>query len=183
MLFGMNPSWREWQTNPPPGYTNDAMMAKIRDAGGTCVRSGIDWKCIEPNAPVNGVHTYHWDSTDVPPSPNCQTPLNYNANVPLAAKYGLLWVADVGTAPNWATSDGSSRMPPSPAHEADFQAFVTAVAQHYFGQIRHYEFVNEPDQGGEWIGRQTRPRTCISCRYSITRSRPWTRRPGSLPVP
>lgn len=148
MIFGMNPSWREWQQNPPPGYTNDAMMAKIRDAGGTCIRSGIDWASIEPIAPVNGVHTYYWNAKSAPGAP--ASALDYDANIQIAQKYGLLWVADVGTAPNWATGNTSSQMPPDSAHEADFQAFITAVAQHYLGQIRHYEFNNEPDNGFAW---------------------------------
>lgn len=70
MLFGMNPPWEEWQ-NQPAGYTNDEMLAKIRDAGGTCIRAGIDWNCVEPEAPVNGVHAYYWNARSAP-SPRSQ---------------------------------------------------------------------------------------------------------------
>jgi hypothetical protein len=82
MIFGMNPSWREWQQNPPPGYTNDAMFAAMREAGATCIRSGIDWQSIQPNG--HGT-PYVWDT--------------YDTRISLAQKYGLLWVADVSTAP------------------------------------------------------------------------------------
>jgi hypothetical protein len=41
-------------------------------------------------------------------------------------------------------------MPTLSQYTADFQEFVTAVAQRYLGQIRHYEFVNEPNGGG-WV--------------------------------
>jgi len=129
MIFGMNPSWAEWQQNPQ--YTNDTMMAKMRDAGATCIRSGIDWQSIQPNG--HGT-PYIWDT--------------YDARISLAQKYGLLWIADVGTAPNWATGNTTGSMPPLSQYTADFQQFVTAVAQRYLGQIRHYEFVNEPNGGG-----------------------------------
>lgn len=149
LLFGINPSWAEWQ-NQPAAYSNEQMIAKIRAAGATCVRSGIDWADIEPNPPVNGVHTYYWNAKTAPGAP--PTKLDYEGNVQLALEYGLAWVADVGTAPHWASgsTDPHNPMPPDSAHVADFQAFVTAVAQHFSGRIRHYEFVNEPDQGGSW---------------------------------
>jgi hypothetical protein len=146
LIFGINPSWAEWQCSPT--YTNAQMMAAIKAAGATAIRSGIDWNAIEPIAPVSGVHTYYWNAKSAPGAPT--TALDYDANVQLTLDNGLLWIADVGTAPNWATGNSSGQMPPTSAHTADFQAFVTAVANHYLGQIRHYEFVNEPNGFG-WV--------------------------------
>ncbi|MCL4507978.1 MAG: glycoside hydrolase family 5 protein [Chloroflexi bacterium] len=143
LLFGINPSWISQQPVGQQYYNDDQMLTAIKQAGATCMRWGIGWDVVEPNPPVNGVHTYYFAGENGGE--------NYDYEVNKALSYGITYVMNVQGCPLWANGGNQGvLMPPTNAHLSDFQAFVTALAQHFVGKVHHYEFVNEPNGSGNW---------------------------------
>jgi|GEM_PF-3448140 len=143
LLFGIVPSWQSQQPAGQQYYTDDQMLSAIKAAGATCVRWGVGWDAVEPNPPDSGGHHYYFAGE--------QGGENYDYEVNKALQYGLTYIMDVQGCPTWANNnDSQKRMPPTSAHTADYQAFVTALAQHFLGRVRHYECVNEPNGFGDW---------------------------------
>jgi hypothetical protein len=96
--------------------------AFVRGIGGTLMRVPVTWAHAEPDAPVAGVHTYHWRRDDL-----------YSGLV----KNGVRPVLTLLGSPRWALSSGTGcakgicPQPPGAAHAADFAAFAAAVARRY----------------------------------------------------
>lgn len=96
----------------------------------------LDWDRIEPNPPVNGVHTYDWSK--VPEDFLRQLSANR-----------MQVIAIVKKAPSWAQqSPGVDCGPIAPDALDDFAVFMRAVVQRYSKapyHIRYWELGNEPD--------------------------------------
>lgn len=96
----------------------------------------LDWDRIEPNPPVNGVHTYDWS----------KVPENFL--IQLSANR-MQVIAVVKKAPAWAQQQPGVACGPI-AEDAldDFAAFMSAAVQRYSKapyNIRYWELGNEPD--------------------------------------
>ena len=131
LVFGIGPVWGDWVGKDPATF-DPAMMDKIAEAGGTCMRSGFDWCNMEPSP-----GTYVWTE--------------YDRRVDMALSRGLEWVGLICTSPGWANAVGSNDIyPPLEEHKDEYAAFVTALAQHYRGRVTRYEFWNEPDMDFGW---------------------------------
>ncbi len=101
--------------------------------------AGVTWAALEP-APGS----YNWSTLD--------------AEVAQAQAAGAEVTLTLGMTPAWATSrpslastygPGATAMP---AHIADWDAYVTAVATRYQGRIANYEVWNHPSDATFWSG-------------------------------
>lgn len=131
LVFGIGPVWGEWVGKDPETF-EPAMMDKIVEAGGTCMRSGFDWCNMEPSPGV-----YVWEE--------------YDRRVDMALARGLEWIGLICTSPGWANAVGHADIyPPLEEYKDEYMAFVTALAEHYRGRVTKYEFWNEPDMDFGW---------------------------------
>jgi hypothetical protein len=108
--------------------------AFVTGIGGTLLRVPVLWAQSEPDAPVAGVHSYHWPRDDL-----------YKGLV----THGVRPILTLNTAPLWASSStlGCTQVcaqPPGPAHADDFAAFAAAVARRY-PLAAAIEIWNEPN--------------------------------------
>jgi hypothetical protein len=101
--------------------------------------AGVTWAALEP---ASG--SFQWQTLD--------------AEVAAAEQQGQQVVLTLGVTPAWASSqpeiasaygDGATAMP---AHLADWNAYVTAVATRYAGRIAAYEVWNAPENPDFWSG-------------------------------
>jgi len=129
-IFGINPTWGDWVQIDPDTY-DPAMMDKIVQAGGTCMRSGFDW-CNMETAP--GV--YVWDE--------------YDSRVDLCVARGIEWIGLICVTPAWASPTGqhTHQWPPLPEYTDEFEDFCYNLAVHYAGRVTRYEFWNEANNCG-----------------------------------
>ena len=143
--------------------SNDLARTRVQEAGIVWARVDLYWKSIEPNEPVDGVHSYNWGGTDA------------LINNTLAA--GVNPMITIGHSPQWAVEDVLAAKgvyydcgPIDYEHLEDFAAFVTALVERYDGdadydgdglddgpampEVKYWEFWNEPDQieGHDWLG-------------------------------
>ncbi|OGF99730.1 hypothetical protein A2Y99_02050 [Candidatus Gottesmanbacteria bacterium RBG_13_37_7] len=114
------------------------MVSKIQEACGASMRTGFDWAQIEPDPPISGVHTYHWD--------------NFDRIVNSTTSKNIDIIALIVTTPLWASDnsdpDNVHLYPPNNAHRADYIAFLTALVNRYQGKVKYYEFWNEANGCG-----------------------------------
>ncbi|MCA9620013.1 MAG: hypothetical protein KC731_13400 [Myxococcales bacterium] len=97
--------------------------------------AGLGWVRIDLN----------W--VDAQPDPGPPDFTFFDTLVDAALARGLQVLAVVGYGPAWASSgdglgDGSHNDVPLPG---SYEAFVTAVVQHFAGRVTHYELWNEPN--------------------------------------
>jgi hypothetical protein len=112
-------------------------------AGFRLHRTGVSWASIEPNAPVGGVHTYHWPDS--------------RFNVYRSDRRLVPYVIVMDN-PSWAAEKACG--PIDPARLDDFGEFVYQLVSRYADVTPYWIFYNEEDQwatqsgdaGGCWGG-------------------------------
>jgi hypothetical protein len=121
-------------------------------------RGEIQWRCIEPNAPVNGVHQYNWSSLD-------------GAINALNAK-GIPTVGFIEWPPQWASGSTDFAFVPWTASQSTWNTFVSryatfaaAVAERYKGKNVYYEIWNEPNERYFWHPAPETNKTLAITRY------------------
>jgi polysaccharide biosynthesis protein PslG len=114
-----------------PGQDVDTAVAQVEELGLSWVAQRIDWKTYET---ARG--TIDFDALD-----EIITPLD-------AA--GLNILLTVAAAPNWARSSTEGNGPAT--NNADYAAFVGALADHYEGVVDAYEIWRSPNIRPEWSG-------------------------------
>jgi len=96
----------------------------------------FNWSEIEPNAPINGVHTYNWN----------QVPESSLKNI---ASNHMYAIATVKMTPSWAQKyPGVYCGPMAQDHLDDFALFLRAAVERYSKppySVHHWELGNEPD--------------------------------------
>jgi hypothetical protein len=121
-------------------------------------RGSIPWRCVEPKAPVNGVHSYNWSSID--------GAIN-SLNAKGVATVGILdWV------PQWSTGSTDPFFFPWTGSQSTWNTFVSsyatyaaAVAKRYKGKNVYYEILNEQNQGDFWHPAPQTNKTLAISRY------------------
>lgn len=141
-IYGCGIVWGEWLGLP----LEQAMefdrrsMDKIVQMGGTNCPANFAWGGIEQ---IQGVYDFSY--------------VDHQVNEALAR--GLEVFAYSGLTPDWALSPdilaqyGSGigyRFPPDEQYIPDFENFFRTLAVRYRGQVKYYEFWNEPN-GCSWI--------------------------------
>jgi hypothetical protein len=132
------------------------LLGSIQSAGITLAREEIDWGSVEPNAPVNGQHTYYWTWWD-------------NRVVAMAAK-GIRWFPTLTQSTLWSTSVPGN-VNAGPSNPSDFAAFAAAFAHRYgrggtfwsarpwlhYLPVTSYEIWNEPNIVEWWANQSNAP--------------------------
>src|SRR3954447_6148533 len=102
----------------------DSQLAGMRAAGFDWVRTELGWRDIEPNAPVQGAHTYDWSVGD--------------EHVAALAAHGLSLRPMLMATPTWAAADPAASAngcqrgsAVDPSHARDFAAYAGAVVRRY----------------------------------------------------
>jgi PKD repeat protein len=141
-IFGCGITWGGWLplTDQNAREFDRRSMDKIVQMGGTNCPANLAWIGIEPTR-----GTYDWSYVD--------------HQVAEARARGLEIFAYTGLTPDWALPPGilaqyfpgvGYRFPPDDQYIPDFEAFFTTLAARYRGQVKYYEFWNEPN-GCSWI--------------------------------
>ena len=118
-------------------FTDPALIQLAEEARVSWVRlSAFDWSKIEPNPPVNGMHTYDWSSV----------PEDSLRNIAASHMYAIAVVLNT---PSWAQKyAGATCGPPAQDKLSDYAAFLQAAVQKYGASpynVRYWELGNEPD--------------------------------------
>jgi len=133
-----------------------AAFQTMRAGGLSYVRVDASWGGVEPAPPVAGVHTYDWAT--------------YDSFVADLARNGLRWYPVIGYSTPWASSAAGDPFAP-PSGDADYAAFVAAVAKRYGASgsfwAEHpelprlpttaYGIWNEPSNPTFWHGAEATP--------------------------
>ncbi len=132
--------WAVSPGQPDAGNWNDfyTRLDKVRDAGATAAHLSFNWDIIEDAGP--GQRDWSYSDNQV--------------NAALAR--GLTPFAYTGSTATWALPSGTpgdpsppeAFFPPSEARVNDFKNFHRDLAARYCGQVRYYEFWNEPNGCG-----------------------------------
>jgi len=139
-IYGCGITWGNWLKLPPEQARRfDCLsMDMIKAMGGTNVPANFAWIDLEPRR-----GEFHWDYVD--------------HQVREARRRGLEIFAFTGVTPDWALPPEAPRkhgigyrFPPDEKYAGDFQRFFTMLARRYRGQVKYYEFWNEPNGCG-WI--------------------------------
>lgn len=141
-LFSVGMMWASWlpaSDLPAPYQANpraydQAQMALIRNLGCSTTTGTFDWISVEPTRGV-----YDWTAAD--------------QRTADARAAGLDIIAYIGNTPDWALPPNGLpgwRTPPDEAYRAEFEAYCTAVAARYAGQVDRFFFWNEPN-GCSWV--------------------------------
>ena len=104
---------------PPSGW--NGLIADMGNDSLHTARIDALWAWAEPKAPVNGQHTYVWNSPTDPQN-------SLDQLVGMLASNGVRMLAVLSTPPAWAAGAGT---PLAPAHYGDFVAFSAAFAARY----------------------------------------------------
>jgi PKD repeat protein len=129
--YGQGETAKEWDRRS---------FDKIAQMGGTNAPANFAWIGIEPTQ-----GTYDWSYVD--------------HQVAEATARGLEIFAYSGLTPDWALPPGildqygsgiGYRFPPDEQYIPDFENFFRTLAARYRGQVKYYEFWNEPN-GCSWI--------------------------------
>jgi len=140
---------------------NPVVVTRTQDAGILWIRYDVHWGAVEPNPPVDGVHTYQWSDLD--------------KSIDRMIAAGFRPLLTVGRAPTWAVdsyqalwdADNNPATPPvqftggplDADNVADFVAFASALVERYKpggersvqagwpagAGVRLWELYNEPD--------------------------------------
>jgi len=118
-------------------------------------RMDVEWRWVEPSAPVNGVHTYDWS---VPGKPQ----ESLDQIVATLAASGIRMEATLDLPPGWAGASGTNL---APQHFADYEAFTAAFAARYgvggsfwaanpqlpYLPVQQFEIWDEANSDNFWI--------------------------------
>ena len=122
---------------------DSAGLAEMRSAGAYILRRGpFKWKDVEPIAPIDGVHTYIWDSPAVQ---------SFEEELLNAQSNDMTAVMIVGSAPEWAREDQVNDYTCAPIDQADlddFAVFMVEIVKRYSMppyNVKYFELYNEPD--------------------------------------
>jgi|GEM_PF-6225574 len=153
LILGINPTWAAWINKP---ISFDIEMANMmKSAGATSTRTGLDWCNIEPY-PGN----YVWDE--------------YDRRINLFVERKIEVIGLICTTPEWATAGYPiHQYPPKEMYALEFIKFCKALAEHYKGKIKYYEFWNEANGYG-WHRRDPTEYTkwLIRCYYGLKQGDP-----------
>jgi hypothetical protein len=130
-------------------------LAQLLGSGAGDYRTDASWPAAEPNAPVGGVHTYHWASAD--------------ATATALAQAGLRWYPILDYTPIWASSGPNEHYAPN--NPSDFAAYAAAFAARYGPggsfwatnpglpdlPVQEYEIWNEENNPTFWVDQTTAP--------------------------
>ncbi|GAS95764.1 outer membrane adhesin like protein, precursor [Mycolicibacterium canariasense] len=109
----------------------DKAMELLKGAGVGTIRIMLPWGGVEPMD-----NEFDWDAVD--------------RMITSANAHDIKVLAAINSTPQWAAVPGQPDYAGEPADLVAFGDFVTAVAQHYQGQITDYEVWNEPNYNGFW---------------------------------
>jgi len=137
-LFGISEpdAWRH-----TPAHASPAEIAGlVKGIGASSHQFWVHWDTVEPNPPVNGVHTYNWAAYDQ----------MYQADV----ARGIKPMITVQSSPYWTWRPGLTvtwgpEHPPSAEHYADWRAFLAALVKRYPKAIG-VQIWNEPNLHYFW---------------------------------
>lgn len=123
--------------------TDSGGLSEMRNAGAYILRRGpLMWIDVEPIAPINGVHTYLWDSSAVQ---------SFETELLNAQSKDMTVVMIVGGAPEWAREDQDNDYICAPIDKVDliyFADFLTELVKRYSlppYNVKYFELYNEPD--------------------------------------
>ncbi len=119
-------------------------------------RADAEWSWVEPNAPVNGKHTYVWNNASSPST-------SMDTLVGTLASNGIRMLAVLSTAPSWAGGNGEEMLP---AHYGDFVSYAAAFAARYgaggtfwsqnpqlpYLPVEQFEIWTEANSSNFWTG-------------------------------
>lgn len=97
-----------------------SFLQPLKDGGVKVARHDVNWFLAEPKAPVNGVHTYTWNTGDN------RNSIDYQMG--MLAKYGIRAQPTFTGSPSWAYGPGS-RLPDSQFQ--NFTDWAVAFIQRY----------------------------------------------------
>ena len=158
-------------------------------------RMDAEWSWVEPNAPVNGKHTYVWSN---PSSPST----SMDGLVGMLASNGVRMLAVLSTAPPWAGGGGKEMLP---AYYSDFVSYASAFAARYgaggtfwsqnpqlpYLPVEQFEIWTEANSSNFWTGSPNAAEylkvleplsTAVHAADSSTRFSPSVGWPGSNPT-
>ncbi len=141
-IYGCGITWGRWLGLPTPQAKqfDRNSMDRIVEMGGTACGANFAWIDIETTQGV-----FNWDYVD--------------HQVAEARARGLEIFAYSGLTPDWALPPGilaqygsgiGYRFPPDEQYIPQFENFFRTLAARYRGQVKYYEFWNEPN-GCSWI--------------------------------
>ena len=137
-IFGVSEpdAWRH-----TPAHASPTEIAGLVDAiGASSHHLWVHWDTVEPNPPVNGVHTYHWGPYDQ----------MYEADL----ARGIKPLITVQSSPRWSWDTRLTVIqwpehPPTPEHYPEWRAFLAAMVQRYPEAIG-VQIWNEPNLFWFW---------------------------------
>jgi hypothetical protein len=99
-----------------PRASWDAHLNAMASGGVRAVRSDATWAAVEPNPPINGIHSYNWSNAD--------------AVIGALAQRGLRWQPVLDYSAKWASQiPGDEHAPPKSVD--DYAAYARAFAARY----------------------------------------------------
>jgi len=118
-------------------------LTEMRSAGAYILRRGpFMWKDVEPITPIDGVHTYIWNSPVVQ---------SFETELLNAQSKDMTVVMIVGGAPEWAREDQDNDYICAPIDKGDlenFADFMAELVKRYSlppHNVKYFELYNEPD--------------------------------------
>jgi hypothetical protein len=145
-----------FETSFVPSTDWNGLFATMASDDLHTARMDAVWAWAEPNAPVNGQHTYTWDTPTDPAH-------SLDQIIGSLASHGIRMVAVLALPPGWAGSKGAQMVP---AYYDDYIAFAAAFAARYgdggtFWQqnpqlpylpVQEFEIWNEANSANFWTG-------------------------------
>jgi hypothetical protein len=134
-------------------------LDSLYEAGGRVGRADSDWATTEPNAPIDGRHTYDWSYDDLIVSEMASARLRWQPTLDYAPRWAEVHRSDVLHF-KWGTA--IAYLPP--AHSGTFAAYATAFMKRYgphgafweanptlpYLPVTTFEVWNEPDNNHFW---------------------------------
>jgi hypothetical protein len=143
-------------------------MGMIADAGFTWIRQQFPWEDIEIHGRGDFEDRRNVDAIGVVSAWD-----KYDQIVALAAQHGVHVLARIDNPPAWTRANPNESTLAPPDDWADYDAFLTAVAERYRGRVRHYQIWNEPNIYPEWGENPVNPEeyTAVLCRaYALLKA-------------
>jgi hypothetical protein len=106
-----------------PASQAELEMSQMQAAGVQMVRFDAPWQCVEPNPPVNGVHTYDWSDTG-----SCQ-PRAPDTAVAMLAEHHLTWLPVIDYSAIWDSQLQTVFSPP--VNDSYYAEYAAALAARY----------------------------------------------------